>query len=52
MSKSFDVRLQHKMTGEMMTVVIQQMSAYDAHEVVRELYPEHHARSILYTRLY
>jgi hypothetical protein len=52
MSKSFDVMLQHKITGDMMKVVVQQASAYDAHQVVRELYPEHSARSILYTRLY
>jgi hypothetical protein len=52
MSKSFDVILEHKITGERMKIVLQQASAYDAHQVVRELYPEHSARSILYTRLY
>ncbi|QBP06104.1 hypothetical protein [Synechococcus phage S-B68] len=52
MSKTFDVILEHKVTGEQMKIVVQQASAYDAHQVVRDLYPEHTARSILYTRLY
>jgi len=50
--RQYKVILEHLKTAETMVIDIVQESAFEAHTVVKNLYPQHHAVSITYRQLY